>query len=929
MAENDEAEKPPGNRRQLRLAEVSRRGRFMAACSRGLASLLCIAWTAMSDDPRSHRTFTLAVVALYVAYAIWMWRRWRRRRPTRGMLVAHDLVDAVGLAAMAAGTGATQSPMWLMFYPHVVGVSVRGGRVYGIAMAALDAGLVYALSFWGPPHPLSSIHPLALLWCAAMAGTASSYLFEVRGALTAANRELADANVLLRETLWANETIRTDQESVLERQRRSEHEYRQLLERMQDGVLIVQEGGRVAYANAIFGSMVGDAPAALIGMDFRELVPEDDRRELTQRYENWNKSQAMSGALETRVLTRKGSPILVSLRVGAVEFEGRPSTITTIRDITRERQMEADLREHAERLAAINEIANALNQNLTVDDSFRVAAQEVRRLVSFDRVTAALLDGGGQEIEVVTIGPARAGRTRLPRAEADWAMKRPVSWTEDGDAENGARVRRLLDDFGVRAAVALPLHSRGRLIGTLNLGRERADPFTSWDVAVMEPVVRHVAIALDNARLFEAVKSRGHELESLLEISRGISGRLDVAELLPLITRSVNRLMGTEHCLMFLRDGDHLVLGAQEGLEPDVLAAVQNLRPGESLTGFVLASGRPLAVYEMRDDPRLLFKEAVEKHGYRSFFCVPLIRGDETLGTLEVVTKQPRRFTPEEQDLMALLADQAAIAIENARLYDQARTSLVQATEANRQLEAQDELRQQYLRNVSHEFRTPLTVLKGYTEYLMQSGMPDERSFREILRILVESSDRLIDMVDTLLEISRVEQGSTTDTLRVQPLEMRDLITGSITDLRTVAERRQIELVLALSAGALTIQGDLGLLQQVVRKLVDNAVKYSRNGGRVEIRARLEESHFVLEVEDLGIGIPAEHLPRIFDKFYTVDSGLTRRAGGAGVGLYLVREIVRLHGGTVAVDSRPEKGSLFSVRLPRDPHGSRSEPVVA
>jgi signal transduction histidine kinase len=343
----------------------------------------------------------------------------------------------------------------------------------------------------------------------------------------------------------------------------------------------------------------------------------------------------------------------------------------------------------------------------------------------------------------------------------------------------------------------------------------------------------------------------------------------------------------------------------------------------------VVASGRPLAVYEMRDDPRLRFKEAVERHGYRSYFCAPLKRGEETIGSLEIVTKQPRRFTPEDQDLMTLLADQAAVALENARLYEQERASLAQVTRANRQLAELDLLRQQYLRNVSHEFRTPLTVIKGYTEYLMQGAMPDERSFKEILRILVESSDRLIDMVDTLLEVGRIEQGAPAETLRIQPLEMRDLIVGSINDLRAAAERKEITLSLSLPDGPMTVHGDVGLLQQVVRKLVDNAVKYSRSGGRVEVRARMEEAHAVLDVEDMGIGIAAEHLPRIFEKFYTVDGGLDRRTGGAGVGLYLVREIVRLHQGTVEVESRPGKGSLFSVRIPRGAPPLRSEPVVA
>jgi PAS domain S-box-containing protein len=917
------------NPRKLRLAELSHRGRFMAAFSRALAVVLGSAWVA-TEGPRPYRWLVWSALGAYVAYSLASWYLTRGRRPSRRALIAHDVVDSLGIALIAAGTGGMASPGWLVFYPHAVAVSVRGGRLYGLTIAALDAGLLVGLIVLGPSIPLATVHPIAILWSAALAGTARSYLFQMRGALTRANRELEAANVQLRETLWANESIRAEQERALDRVRASEEEYRRLLERVQDGVLIIQEGGRVGYSNAVFATMVGETASALVGTDFRELVPPEDRRELAQRYENWNRNQATTAALETRVRTKRGAPMQVSLRAGTVEFEGRPSVITTIRDITRERQMEADLRDHAERLAAINEIANALNQSLTVDDSFRVAAQEARRLVSFDRVTAALLDEAGQEVEVVAVGPARTSRSRLARTEVEWALKRPMLWSADDEDIDPERVRRLLDDFGVLAAATLPLYSRGRLVGILSLGRDRREPFTSWDIAVMEPVVRHVAIALDNGRLFEAVKRRGSELESLLEISRGLSGRLDPAELLPLITRSVNRLMGTEHCLLLLRQGDELVLAAQEGLEPELVSTFQSLRVGESLTGSVVVAGRPLAVYEMRDDPRLRFKEAVLRHGYRSYFCAPLKRGDDTLGTLEVVTKQPRRFTPEEQDLMTLLADQAAVAIENARLYEQERASLAQVTRANRQLEQLDDLRQQYLRNVSHEFRTPLTVIKGYTEYLAQSAMPDERSFREILRILIESSDRLIDMVDTLLEVSRIEQGSPAETLRVQPLEIRDVIVGSIADLRLAAERKQIAVSLALPDPPLTVYGDLGLLQQLVRKLVDNAVKYSRAGGRVEVRARLDEKHFVLEVEDMGIGIPPEHLPRIFEKFYTVDGGLDRRAGGAGVGLYLVREIVRLHNGTVEVESRPGQGSLFSVRLPRELQPTpRSEPVVA
>ena len=257
------------------------------------------------------------------------------------------------------------------------------------------------------------------------------------------------------------------------------------------------------------------------------------------------------------------------------------------------------------------------------------------------------------------------------------------------------------------------------------------------------------------------------------------------------------------------------------------------------------------------------------------------------------------------------------MAIDNARLAEDGRVHLSRVVEANRRLEELHRLRQEYLRNVSHEFRTPLTVIRGYAEYLRGAGAPDEAALKDVMRIVVESCDRVIDMVDTLIEVSRIEQGSAAQTLHVQTLDVREVLQSSLEPLRPQAEKKGLRLALELPDRPLRAQGDGGLLQQVVRKLVDNAIKYSAKDARIAISGRDDSDHVLLLVKDEGVGIAAEHLPRIFEKFYMVDGGLTRRVGGTGVGLYLVREIVRLHGGSVAVESEPGRGSLFTVRVPK------------
>jgi PAS domain S-box-containing protein len=889
------------------------RGQQITAVARWISvGLALLSVRYVWDDPEVRPWAALSVALGYVGYNLvsQLWLQKGRRAHVFRLL--HDFADAVAIGLGAAFSGGLHSPTWLILYPHVVAVSVRAGLRYSMAVGVLDALIVMGLAAQAN-QPLGNFHALALLFCAFMGGTTSSHLRAVRQRLAAANSELAAANRTLSETLSGQLASQQQQDLALGRLQESEERYRRLLGRIQDGVVIIQDG-RIVYANEVFAKMVGDPEGTFLGFEFLSLIDPADRPDISLRYQAWEESRGVSGSLETRVRRSDGGVLLAVVRAGGVELQGKRSVVATVRDITVQRRMEQEVREQSERLAALNEIANAVNQRLTIEDVFAVAAEETRRLVPCDVLTIALANQGA--VEVVAVGTGVTRRlTDLAAPDVGWAFAEPQLWTR-GTATPPAHAGELLNGEDAGALATLPLRSNDRVIGVLNLGRRRPLPFTPEDLRLIEPVARHIALALGNARLLEDVRRRGDELESLLEIGRSVVERLNPAELLPQVTRSVNRVMGTTHCLLCLRDGDALAVAAQEGLEPEVVSAFGALKVGLSLSGWVIEQGRPLAVADMRLDPRLRFGDMVVKYDYRSFLGVPLRHGDDILGTLEVVTKgAPRYFSPEEQALMQAFAHQAAVAIANARLFEQARTNLQRVVEANQRLSELDRLRREYLRNVSHEFRTPLTVIKGYSEFILE-GHPTG-PLHEAMTVLAESCDRMIDLVETLIEVGRIEQGEGERVLQVSRLDLREVALSSLESLHAFATRKKISVETEFGPGDLCLQGDLGLLQQVVRKLLDNALKYSAAGARVRLRLTAAANELHLEVEDAGIGIAAEHLTRIFEKFYMVDGSVARRVGGTGVGLYLVREIVRLHHGTVEVVSRPGQGSVFSVRLPR------------
>ncbi len=302
--------------------------------------------------------------------------------------------------------------------------------------------------------------------------------------------------------------------------------------------------------------------------------------------------------------------------------------------------------------------------------------------------------------------------------------------------------------------------------------------------------------------------------------------------------------------------------------------------------------------------------------GMTSYMCVPLTVQGQMFGALALVSAgEGRRYGPADLSLAENLARRAAIAIENARLYDQAQAAL-------RETEAALTVRERFLSSASHELRTPLTALKGYVQIMrrrLARGVP-AREIAELIERVDAQADRLAGLVNELLDVSRIAAGRLT--VERAPVPLSPVVRHAVTVQRVAEPERLIELDLPAESPVASV--DPGRIEEVIAILIENARKYSPADRPIRVRLATAAGVADISVQDEGIGVPPEEHRRIFERFHrgsNIDPGIS----GMGIGLYIASEIVRLHDGTLTVESSPGSGSTFTVRLPTEEVGEPAD----
>jgi signal transduction histidine kinase len=480
--------------------------------------------------------------------------------------------------------------------------------------------------------------------------------------------------------------------------------------------------------------------------------------------------------------------------------------------------------------------------------------------------------------------------------------------------------RELQRRFGHHTCVATPLLREGVPLGVICLFRMDVKPFSEKQIGLLQTFADQAVIAIENVRLFTELEARTaelmrsvKELEALGEVGRAVSSTLDLETVLATIVSRATQLAGMDGGSIWEYDEtrEEFYLHATDRL-PDELVEVLRatpIRKGEGALGRLALTGEPVEIRDIVDERsyQSRVREILIRCGYRAVLAVPLLREEHLLGALAVNRSSVGKFAPEVIALLKTFATQSALAIQNARLFREIEVK-------GRQLATASQHKSEFLANMSHELRTPLNAIIGFSEVLSEQMFGEINAKQaEYLSDILESGRHLLALINDILDLSKIEAGR----MELEPtdFDLRAAIENSLVLVRERAHRRGITVGSTVDARLGMIRADERKVKQVLLNLLSNALKFTREAGRIDVQAVVRDGVAEISVTDTGVGIAPEDQEAVFEEFRQVGT-TAKKVEGTGLGLSISRKFIELHGGRIRVKSQLGIGSTFAFTLP-------------
>jgi PAS domain S-box-containing protein len=765
--------------------------------------------------------------------------------------------------------------------------------------------------------------------------------------------------------------------------------------------ILIHKKVRILEADQSLAAMFGYEPSELVDMTVLELSTLDGREIVLK-----NTFMKSEEPYEVIGLRKDGATFPIEIVSHNVAYQGRTIRVMAVREVTEHEQieilaalqrtkgeleeeslpgtgpttqliysnerlrlelderaqMEAELRDRAFQQAAVAELGQralvGTNLGVLMDEAVSLVAQTLK--VEYAKLQQLLPDSNSLLLKAGVgwkegfIGRALAEASADSQAGYTLLSSGPVI-VEDIGEETRFKPSPLLQEHQVVSGMSVIIYGQKNPFGVLGAHTTRLRAFTEDDAHFLQAVANVLATAIENTRLHAETQRRAEQLAVLHELDRAITTSLRLTDIYHAFAQHAVRLLDYDRTSIALLEGEQMRITYLAGKNKDQTdLPVDTVLPYQgSAVGWVVAQGQPLLRHNIPADTRFTEDEHLIAGGIQSSMIMPLRVKGQVIGTWNIDQEQVGAYSPDDLDIAQSMADQLAIAIENARLFQKARQEIAERQRAevaleeerallaqrvaertmdlmaaNEELARAARLKDEFLASMSHELRTPLTAVLGMVEVLkMEAYGPLTKKQQHSIDVIEESGRHLLDLINDILDLSKIEADRLD--LSIGPVAVDTVCQSSLQFIKQTAHQKDIKVSFSPDNAVSVLQADERRFKQILVNLLSNAVKFTPEGGEVglEIVGDTTQQKAHLTIWDTGIGISPEDLERLFEPFVQLDSKLARQYSGTGLGLALVSRMVKMHDGDISVESEVGQGSRFTVSFPWSESAKTTETV--